>query len=740
MRLATLITGILFLTLALALTRVPRAHASDGAVPTTVIAIDLGAAVETERDSQAAVTASTVITESLKHGKFAVLAYASTAAEIEAYSMPGTNEPAISRINGMLRRATPGTSEQLKAYSTAYEYLTDVGAPAGSRLVVITSDGLANESVETRQRVVGYGGLFASQGWHVDVIMLPSSSPSARTFLARIATVGAGSSYDVGIMDGLESLIGNWLGFSGKSVIDTNLGAGDAALSQIEVAPHTEQITVTFFRNASAASFELYDPRGARADSVRNPDVKLFNSPSIAILEVKSPEAGTWSLRAAGAGSEVRAALQVDNPLKLAIVPQPPIPVGQAGSLVATAAINGVPAPLPGATIEATVRSVDGKAVVYKLLDDGRGVDRTAGDGLFSVAVPATEAQSSHSVDLKLSWTNYGAVMTAHGSLQSEVFPQLAITSLPVEPIAEGAGATVARVQVTVGDYPYPVMASELTVRVRSNEGASVATRLAAIDPLPDGRAWQYQVLTNPVQSGDYVATARLDIVHLGREFAATAAGSPARVEILPPPPIPGTPLWVYGAAGVGVLVMLTGMALGLNTRRTAPIGYLYDDKGRMLYDFSRVKQTRLHRLLARNYVKCADVPGLPVGSGTFVFRKKGLELRYPGSGQSLRVNGRPAGNRVGLYDGVWLGVGGRLLTYSIDRKSREVLASQGAEANVPVAERDQVRRRVLPGFVPGRPPVREDAGAEPELQAKNQRRKDEPPTERAASPAPAGD
>lgn len=376
--------------------------------------------------------------------------------------------------------------------------------------------------------------------------------------------MGAGRTYDLGTLDGLKNLTGDSLGVGGKPAIETTLGVGDAALAQIEVA-RADRMTVTFLQEVPGASFELYDPRGARSDHVSNPNVKLFSSPSIAVLEVKAPEAGTWSLRASGGGSTVRADIQIDNPMKLAIVPQPPIPVGQSGSLVAAATINGLPTPLPGAIIETTIRDAGGKAVVYKLLDDGRGVDRIAGDGLFSVAVPATEVQTRYDVDLKLSWANYGAVINGRGSLQSEVFPKIAIESVAVEPMQEGGKAAVAWIQIKVGEYPYPVKASDLTVRVQTSEGASVASTLQAVNPLSDGSAWQYQVLAAPAESGQYIATGRLDVVHLGRLFTATAVGSPSRVEILPPPPIPGTPMWVYGAAGAGILTVLAGMALGLN-------------------------------------------------------------------------------------------------------------------------------------------------------------------------------
>ncbi|MBI4219086.1 MAG: hypothetical protein HY682_03005, partial [Chloroflexi bacterium] len=532
------------------------------------------------------------------------------------------------------------------------------------------------------------------------------TAPESRETLARIADATTGKSYDTGVIEGIASLMAESAGALGQAAIETSLGAGKQALTPIEVAPHSTGITVTFLRLSAGATFELFDPRGARADAASNPKVQIFETPSAAVLTVAEPEAGTWSLRATGADSDVRAAVKIDNPLQLTLLPQPPVPIGEKGVLWAAAAVDGKPVPLPGASVEATVRGTDGKAVVYKLLDDGRGVDMRAGDGVFAVSLPASESQALFDVGLKLSWPNYASVIRGTGTIKTEPFPTISVKPLDARGVREGSMAVVGRIDAWVSDYPYPVNASDLSVRVTGTGGASVLSSLRPINPLADGTAWQFQVLAATVKSGGYRVSAELKSSHLGRTFVASAAATPSIVELLPPPPVPGTPAWIYAGAATGGLAVLIALAILLNTRRTRPFGYLYDDKGRMLLDFAAIKQSGPRKLLARNYVACSAVAGFPAGSGAFVFHRHGAELRYAGRAQSLRVNGRPAGNRVGLGQGTWLGIGGRLVTFEAQRRRFDMATA--AEAASPIGAKTLVKeapvRRVQPGFIPGRP------------------------------------
>ena len=68
----------------------------------------------------------------------------------------------------------------------------------------------------------------------------------------------------------------------------------------------------------------------------------------------------------------------------------------------------------------------------------------------------------------------------------------------------------------------------------------------------------------------------------------------------------------------------------------------------------------------SRNSVDAGDLSELPFVGGTFKFSGKNVKLIHKRAvgDPSMRVNSRPVGPEVDLGEDVWLGVGGRLLTF----------------------------------------------------------------------------
>jgi hypothetical protein len=131
-----------------------------------------------------------------------------------------------------------------------------------------------------------------------------------------------------------------------------------------------------------------------------------------------------------------------------------------------------------------------------------------------------------------------------------------------------------------------------------------------------------------------------------------------------------GVPLWAIAAVLVAAAaIVLTWLML---SRKTRPFGYLYDDQDRLIVDFGRLRRSPMRRLVSADVVNAAEVPGLPFRGAAFRFQGQEVELRYHrvSGDPSLRVNSRPAGPSVKLGRDVWLGVGGRLLTFVSQRKA----------------------------------------------------------------------
>jgi len=378
------------------------------------------------------------------------------------------------------------------------------------------------------------------------------------------------------------------------------------------------------------------------------------------------------------------AGVDVVNPLRVVLVEQAPLVAGAMGLLEAAVEANGRPEPLSGAYVEAVVSQPDGSTRVYRLEDRGLGGDKTAADGVFSTALPASEAQGVNDVRLELRWVQYGAAIRGGGTFRTEAFPVVSVEAVEPDAVEAGGTVTVARARVTAGGYPYMVL-PEAVEAVVVHDGEPVAAEAVPRGVMDAGRAWEFQVRAQAPASGRYYVDVSVAGEHVGRAFTARAPQVAAGVEVIvPPAPVSpvalaagaepaagflGLRVWAWGVIGAGA-VALAGMAVrwALQCR---PYGYLYDDRGRLVVDFARLGRRWLRRLVAKNRVAGGEVPGLLLRGGTFLFSKGNVVLRYRGAhgDAGFRVNSRPAGTVTRLGEDVWLGIGGRLMRFALVRK-----------------------------------------------------------------------
>jgi hypothetical protein len=132
-----------------------------------------------------------------------------------------------------------------------------------------------------------------------------------------------------------------------------------------------------------------------------------------------------------------------------------------------------------------------------------------------------------------------------------------------------------------------------------------------------------------------------------------------------------GVPVWIFAVVGA-VLVAIAGFTLWIG-RKTSPFGYIVDDADRVVVDFSRLNRSILRRLFSKSSVDASEVADLPFEGGVFSFSGDGVKLVHKRAigDPSMRVNSRPVGRETDMGENVWLGVGGRLLTFQLEsRKS----------------------------------------------------------------------
>ena len=650
----------------------------------TLIAIDLGSTSVSDADAAVAETALRLLVDSVDDGVVALMPYSSEAPTpvgraASSDDLDGAVATLVQRIatrggsDGIGSSENPG-SDQFAALASAFSYLSSVSAPAGSEIFLITGR-MQDGSAQNRDRIIGFADLFIAEGWKINAVMLPSATTDARDFLSSIVNRASGRWDDTGTLDGISAFAQQVLGTDGELFLDIALQSGTTAVQAIEVAPETTRLSVALVRNSNRAELDLFDPHGVQLGATSNA-ARFIVTPNLLVATITNPEPGTWSLRATGDGLPILASVDIQNPLQITLVEQPPIPAGQPAVLMVMATVDGEPRWLPGAAVTATVKSPDGGSVVYRLHDDGLGGDAVFGDGVFSVVFDASRDQGFNDVVLALGWDNYGATLKAVDAFQTEVFPTLEIVPAIGGSVEAGREIVVGTIEVSVGAYPYPVLASALNAVVTGPTGESVPGTLRVIDQLEDGTGWKFEVLATPSESGPQTVTAQLNAEYVGRAF--NIFGPTAQTPVTVNYPVIDTPveivegpsfLPIVGGLLIALLVAL-GIAFFVITRRhVSPYGYIYDDRQQLIVDLSSIRKGGLKGMLSRGTISMTDAPDLPLPGARLVFKRSGVELHYDNSASlTMRVDGSPVARIVHLRDGSRIGFSGRLFEFTTAR------------------------------------------------------------------------
>lgn len=689
-RLLLTLIGIAFS--ATAFTVVPQVVSADGHQPgVLLIAVDLGSTSVSENDAAVAETALRILVETANDGTVALMPYSDEAGTVVGHPASGDelNQAVETLIPRISSRTEAGGSDQYAALAAIYGHLSDLGAPAGSEVFLITGR-MQDGSTENRERIVGFADLFVTEGWSINAVMLPSSTNTAREFITSIVDRASGRWDDTGTLTGIDEFADNLLGLDGDQILDISLPSGNTAVQAIEIAPESTKLSVSMVRSSSGAAFNLFDPYGVQLGETSNA-ARFITTPNLLVATITSPDPGTWSLRATGDGMPIMSSVDVKTPVELTLVDQPPFQAGQQSTLMAMATVDGQPRWLPQSNVMATVTSPDGASVIFRLTDNGEGGDAVLGDGVFSVVFESSPQQGFNDVDLELGWNDFDAKIKSKDSFQTELFPVLQIEESIGGTIDAGNEIVVAKMEVRVGEYPHPVLPSALTAVVSGPGGEVVDSSLRMIDPLTDGTAWTFEVLAKPMESGDQTVTAELADEYVGRMF--TTSSSLVQVPVTVDYPVivvveneePSQLIPIIGVALIALLVIVGGVLFLIARRQVVPYGYIYNDRQELVLDLSSIGRSGLNRFLSKGVVSVSDAPEFPVPGGRLIFKRSGPEIHYDNTGNAtMRIDGRPAARVVELRDGSRIGFSGRLFEFSTSR--RRVISNPAPEPDASVS------------------------------------------------------
>ncbi len=634
-----------------------------------VILLDEGAS-PVQRDLDTAETVVLTMARGTSAGTIAAASYGVKTNEIVTADAGPAGTRLVDDVLTSVRAMDigPARSDQFSALTETFAFLSRIDAVPGSSVAFVTSGRILGESENTRERLRSVADLFASEDWSIDVVTLPSTEPVLRELMSGLAAGSGGVFYDTGTAAGVSALFETYSQLSLENAMDVEMHENSASIVTLDIAPHTTEFTTVFVRQHEDVDVAVFSPTGTRAGTEME-NVEIRVTPSAIVVRILSPVPGNWTLQGVGPASKLVASVDISNPLELRLIEQPPLRVGEA-AIIEAAAFNGESAQLlSGAEITATIAKASGTTEVVALNDRGENGDKFAADGIYSVQLSAPKSQGINGVSLMLSWTDYAAIFRSETVFRSESFPTLSLVEVHDVENAPGKYSTVARVQVRVGDYPYLTSSGDIKAVLTGTGGQLDAVILTVDEPEP-GLGWEFDIAAIIPESGAYEVSVVLDSIFEGRPYSRTAPVATSSALIVEEPElILGLPIWVIAALG-GALVVLAGFILWIQ-RKTSPFGYIVDDADRVVVDFSRLNRSLFRRLFAKNVVDASEVADLPFSGGAFKFSGDKIKLVHKRAvgDPSMRVNSRPVGPQVDLGENVWLGVGGRLLTFQLESR-----------------------------------------------------------------------
>ena len=278
-------------------------------------------------------------------------------------------------------------------------------------------------------------------------------------------------------------------------------------------------------------------------------------------------------------------------------------------------------------------------------------------------------------VVLELGWHDHVGLIRAQGTFKTEFFPVLEFNSSPSPSTNSGEFVTIGSLGVSIKGFPHLVNPEMLSVSVLTAGGEVVEAKAEPLNPVENGRTWQFEVVAAPSTAGAHIVHATFDGKYLKRSYQVSVLGASEYINVLAAS-IPvgvephstglfGVPMWIWSSLGISLVLIAVGAVVV--TRKAVPYGYLYDDSGRMVANFASLKRGVLRRILFRDRVGSWEISGLQLFGGTFMFSKDQVRLRYVARGgqPSVRVNSKPAEclNRLGRD--VWIGTAGNLITFA---------------------------------------------------------------------------
>ena len=616
-----------------------------------------------------------------------------------------TYREAISRIEDS---SSVGVEDLSASLSYAREIMRFEGAGDGSIVYVISGGELDGEAPSAEYPLGETINGLNNEGWQVVSVSLPGSSTYAKEFMRTVSGGTGGDILPLSTPQELKLIADKILSEDAKGTLfeigQDELAPNDVFTASLEIPPSTTESSLVFFKQGSTGSLVLHNPSGVKASEGDRALSGVVETPHVVIWTLTDPVPGEWTVDVRGGDGFISAWHYPKNKLDLHFVSFDTIPHDQSTEFVVYISDGLERVAVPDAELRATIVAPTAQTFTYTLNDNGEFGDAVAGDAYYSATVPALLYEGDYKVELELHWPQHRHTISTHRSVSAQAFPVLDVHLAHTEALVPGERVVIGTAEVKVNGQPYAVPTNLLSVDVSSESGAGTV-ELVPQELLNAAHASAFDIVFTPENVEFHTVLFHLNMEYAARDYMFTSDSAvlssyppaPARpqpviVQQAPPPapePAPAPPpappaveppapeessdlpliIAIISVASLAAVLTLaaTGYAIyGLT--RPRPFGYIYDDEGDLLVDFSTIERSFMTRVSHKNLL-LGEESGIPELEGlSFYFTGEEVEIRSSQTEPSIRVNNRPliSGEELIAGNQSWIGTQGKLFSLQL--------------------------------------------------------------------------
>ena len=608
------------------------------------------------------------------------------------------------------------------ALSFAHERMKFESAGEGSTVYVVSGGELDGNAPAAEYPLGETISAINREGWQVVSVSLPGSSTYAKEFM-RTVSGGTGSDiFPLSTPQELKVIADQILREDAKGTLfeigQDELAPNDVFSATLEIPPSTTESSLVFFKQGSAGSFSLQNPSGVRASEGDRALSGVVETPHVIIWTLTDPAPGKWTIDVRGGDGFISAWHYPKNTLGLNLVSFDTIPHDSSTEFVVYVSDGQQRVAVPDAELRATIVAEGGHTFTHSLNDNGEYGDAVASDAYYSTTVPPLGSEGEYEVELELHWQQHNHTISTRTSVMAQAFPVLDVNLTRVDGLRPGERVLIGTAEVKVNGQPYAVPTSMIDADISSVSGDS-AIELVPRELLNQGHAWAFDIVFTPGIEEYHTILFHLNMDYAARDYTFTSDSAvlssypippmqqPVVVQQAPPPapePAPAVPpvqaappapapeessdfptivVALAVAGGIVAIIMIAGAGYAIyGLTKPAPFGYIADEEGKVLVDFSTVERSFTTLVQHKNLLLGEEL-GIPELRGlSFYFSKEDVDIRSSQTEPSIRVNNRPliAGAQQNASRQSWIGTQGKLYSLHLAKPEAQPQPAEAPE------------------------------------------------------------